>query len=195
MTLWTCKHYRPLVSQFDLLHHICFQIDFECRFVGLPLWPLTKKCIICKSRIICGEKQTIKSTTLYNKFLTWVKLLISARSAFEYGASLGGGCKQLLHSCLKSKATTIFLYKKNMCIIIDVLYAIDICMSTLIRFCSLLEIFFYSFITIELVINEHSNTKSQSTYLRYMFLRNKHYSLVKYKTCHNLIIFQFRFIS
>lgn len=46
-----------------------------------------------------------------------------------------------------------------MCIIIDVLYAIDICMSTLIRFRSLLEIFFYSFITIELVINEHSTTK------------------------------------
>lgn len=51
-----------------------------------------------------------------------------------------------------------------MCIIIGVLFAIDICMSTLIRFRSLLEIFFYSFITIELVINEHLLLKSQSTY-------------------------------
>lgn len=60
---------------------------------------------------------------------------------------------------LKVKQQQYFFTKKTMCIIIDVLYAIDICMSTLIRFRSLLEIFFYSFITIELVINEHSTTK------------------------------------
>lgn len=44
-------------------------------------------------------------------------LFNSTTSAVEYRVSLGGGCTQLLHSCLKSNA--IYLHNRWMCIIIN----------------------------------------------------------------------------